>query len=245
MSEATKTVERAPETTGRTIRSWARWYDWLDVLTFGSQKRLLRSVVRAAAPDAGDAVLDVGCGTGTLALLLEEAVGAEGRVEGIDASPEMIAEARKKISKKRPRANVQVALIEQIPFGEGEFDLATSTYVFHHLPEELKKTGLAEIRRVLKPGGRLLIVDFAGQHMWGRGGSHSLIGHLMAIIFGRADRRRLADSASEDVPSHAHGDYTHTLIAMMEEAGFSDVRRLKSKKHKSAAFIRGVAGDSA
>jgi ubiquinone/menaquinone biosynthesis C-methylase UbiE len=219
MSDATKTMEEAPETTGATIRSWARWYDWLDVLTFGSQKRLLRSVVRAAAPDVGDAVLDVGCGTGALALLVDEAVGADGRVEGIDASPEMIAEARRKIAEEGGRANVQVALIEKIPFGDGEFDIATSTYVFHHLPDDLKRTGLEEIRRVLKPGGRALIVDFAG-------GGHSLMGHLLSIF------------------GHVHGDYVHDLIGMMEEAGFSDVRRLKSKKHRTAAFIRGVAGEA-
>lgn len=220
MSDVTKTMDEAPETAGQTIRSWARWYDWLDVLTFGSQKKLLRSVVRAASPGPGDAVLDVGCGTGTLALLLDEAVGADGRVEGIDASPEMIAEARKKIGKNGGRANAQVALIEQIPFGDGEFDLATSTYVFHHLPAGLKKKGVAEIRRVLKPGARLLIVDFAG-------GSHSFMGHLMSVF------------------GHAHGDYVHELTSIMEEAGFSDVRRLKSKKHKTAAFIRGVAGEAA
>jgi ubiquinone/menaquinone biosynthesis C-methylase UbiE len=224
MSDATKTMEEAPETTGRTIRSWARWYDWLHLLTFGSQKRLLRSVVRAAAADVGDAVLDVGCGTGTLALFVDEAVGADGRVEGIDASPEMIAEARKKIAREGGRANVQVALIEEIPFGDGEFDIATNTYVFHHLPDDLKRRGVAEIRRVLKPGGRLLIVDFAA-------GSNSLIGHLLSI-FGHGHS------------GLARGDYVHDLIGMMEEAGFSDVRRLKSKKHKTAAFIRGVAGEA-
>ena len=219
MSEATKAIDSAPETTGKTIRSWARFYDWLDLLTFGSQKKLLRSVVRAAAPEAGEAVLDVGCGTGTLALLLAEAVGADGRVEGIDASPEMIAEARKKIAKNKARANVQVALIEDIPFADGEFDVATSTYVFHHLPDDLRRSGLAEIRRVLKPGGRLLIMDFAG-------GSHSVVGHLMSMF------------------GHAHGNYTHELISMMKDAGFSGVNRLKSKKHKTAAFISGVAGET-
>lgn len=208
--------EKAPETAGRTIRSWARWYDLVDLLSFGGTKRIRRSAIRAAAPQPGEAVLDAGCGTGSLLLMLEEKVGPEGRVEGIDASPEMVEEAGKKLAKKGSRAKAQVALMEEIPFGNGEFDLVTSTYVFHHLPDDLKRKGLAEIRRVLKPGGRFLLVDFEG-------GGHSPIGWLLSL-FGH---------------SHDHG-HLQELTQMMEGAGFSDVRRLKSKKHRTMAFIRAV-----
>lgn len=213
----TSVKEKAPETAGRTIRSWARWYDLVDLITFGASKRVRQATVKAAAPQPGEAVLDVGSGTGTLLLMLAEKVGREGRVEGIDASPEMVEEARKKLAKDGSQANAQVALIEEIPFGDGEFDLVTSTYVFHHLPDDLKRKGLAEIRRVLKPGARFLLVDFAG-------GSHSPLAWLVSL-FGH---------------SHGHGQL-HDLKAMIEEAGFKEVERLPSKKHKTMAFVRAVA----
>jgi ubiquinone/menaquinone biosynthesis C-methylase UbiE len=171
--------------------------------------------VKAAKPATGEAVLDVGCGTGTLALMLGEKVGDDGRVEGVDASPEMIAEARKKAGSGGARSRFQVALVEQIPFEDDEFDLVVSSFMFHHLPKQLKRDGLTEIRRVLKPDGRFLLVDFAGD-------SDSLIGHLFSIFGG-----------------HSHGNDSAELLSMIEDAGFAEVRRLKSKRPEAAIMARG------
>src|SRR5437016_3532977 len=83
-------------TTGSVIH-WARRYDalvWL--LTFGRERGFRERTLDLAMLRPGDAVLDVGCGTGLLAIVAKRRVGAQGAVHGIDASPEMIARARAK-----------------------------------------------------------------------------------------------------------------------------------------------------
>lgn len=87
----------------------------------------------------------------------------------------MIAVARNKAAKAGADIDLQVALIEALPFPDASFDLVTSGLMLHHLPGELKRRALAQIRRVLKPGGRFVALDFAAH-------SHSPLGHLLAIL---------------------------------------------------------------
>src|SRR4029077_20078796 len=145
------------EATRGEVIHWAPVYQAL----FG---RLLRrthgAVVELAALRAGEQVLDVGCGTGSLAIALKASVGPTGPVHGIDASPEMIEVARRAASKAGVDVNFQVGLAEAIPFPNGTFDLVVSQLAIHHLPDDLKPSAFAEMRRVLKPDGRCLIVDF-------------------------------------------------------------------------------------
>ncbi len=155
------TSGEAPATRGHTIRRWARGYDWLVTLTsLGRRDRLREEVVERAALQPGMRVLDVGCGPGTLALRLKTAVGAEGQVSGIDASPEMIEVAKGKARKRDVEIDLRVAVAEALPYDDASFDCVTSTLVFHHLPEDVKLASLGEIRRVLAPGGRVVVGDF-------------------------------------------------------------------------------------
>lgn len=152
-------IETAPITQGRTIR-WASHYDLVvKLLTLGRESTLRSQTIRQAAISRGQTVLDVGCGTGTLALLAKAEVGDLGRVNGIDASPEMIAVAQQKAHQQKREVDFQTGVIEALPFADGTFDVVLSSLMFHHLPPDLKQRGLAEIYRVLKPGGRVLIVD--------------------------------------------------------------------------------------
>jgi ubiquinone/menaquinone biosynthesis C-methylase UbiE len=149
----------APETSGRTI-PWASFYDpivWL--LSLGKARAFRKAMIERAQIKPGDRVLDVGCGTGDLAMAAKALAGPAGEVHGIDASPKMIAVARGKAAKAGTGVAFQVGLIEDISFPDDHFDVVLNTLMMHHLPDDLKRTGLAEISRVTKPGGRILIVD--------------------------------------------------------------------------------------
>lgn len=152
-------AEPAPITQGRTIR-WASHYDFVvKLLTLGRENALRNQTLRVAAISRGETVLDVGCGTGTLALLAKAESGDQGKVYGIDASLEMIAVAQQKSLQQKCAVDFQTGVIEALPFTDNTFNVVLSSLMFHHLPPDLKQHGLAEIYRVLKPGGRLLVVD--------------------------------------------------------------------------------------
>jgi len=129
-------------------------------LLHGNLRKLRERTADAAALCAGDQVLDVGCGTGTLALIAQARVGPNGRVVGIDPGPEQVARARAKAAHRRLPAAFQVGAVERLPFADQTFDIALSTIMLHHLPPDLRRQGLAEIARVLKPAGRLVVADF-------------------------------------------------------------------------------------
>lgn len=153
------THEAAPDTRGSTIR-WAKYYDhFVRLLTLGREDALRTETIRLAAIQPGATVLDVGCGTGTLTLRAKAAAGIQGKVYGIDPAPEMIEVARQKAARQKLDVQYQVGVIEALTFPDASFDVVLSSMMMHHLPDDLKRTGLAEIYRVLKPGGRLVIVD--------------------------------------------------------------------------------------
>jgi demethylmenaquinone methyltransferase/2-methoxy-6-polyprenyl-1,4-benzoquinol methylase/phosphoethanolamine N-methyltransferase len=161
----------------------------------------------------GHHVLDIGCGTGALVLAVSAAAGAEGEVYGIDASPEMIGVARRKAARRGADIGLEVGLIEDIPFPDDRFDRVLSTLVVHHLPDDLKRRGFAEIHRVLKPGGLFLLVDFAGQ-------DHSFVGHVLGGLFGRG-----AQQGGQPLPE------------LLKEAGFTDVMSLDTE-YREFEFVR-------
>lgn len=151
--------EQAPDTQGRLIR-WAKYYDsCVSVLTLGQRARIRQATIAKAEIQAGATVLEVGCGTGDVALAAKQRTGASGAVYGIDPAPEMIAVARDKAARTGLAVDFQVGVIEALAFPDASFDVVLSSLMMHHLPGELKRRGLAEIARVLKPGGRLLIID--------------------------------------------------------------------------------------
>jgi ubiquinone/menaquinone biosynthesis C-methylase UbiE len=151
-----------PATEGNLIR-WATFYDaFVTIATLGKSKSLRAQTADLAAIQPGEQVLDVGCGTGELTMLARQRTGARGTVVGLDASPEMIAVARRKAERAHLAIDYRVAVIETIPFPDNTFDVVLSSLMMHHLPDELKQAGLLEIQRVLKPGGRVVLVDLKG-----------------------------------------------------------------------------------
>lgn len=160
--ELENTAGHIPQTTGSLIR-WAHSYDgWVQIMTLGRAAAIRRRTAELAQISPGNRVLDVGCGTGDLTIEAKVRAGSAGEVTGIDASPEMVNTARQKVAHTAVNINFQNALIEDIPFPDNYFDVALSSLMMHHLPAELKDRGIAEIYRVLKPGGTVLIMDMKG-----------------------------------------------------------------------------------
>jgi len=139
---------------------WVRHYDTVvNLVTLGRTRTVHRRTLSLADLHPGDAVLDVGCGTGILLQEAEKVVGPDGTAVGLDVEPEMIRQARRRAGKNDSQATFGVASIEQIPYPNNSFDVAFSTLMYHHLSEEAKGAGMAELERVLKPNGRLILVD--------------------------------------------------------------------------------------
>jgi ubiquinone/menaquinone biosynthesis C-methylase UbiE len=135
------------------------WF--FDTFLFRGKLRELRQrTVYLADLQPGEQVLDVGCGTGTLAIEAQRQVGGKGYVVGIDPGTEQIAHARAKAARRKLPIDFQIGVIERLPFPDQTFDVVLSTIMMHHLGDGLKRQGMSEIARVLKPGGRLIIADF-------------------------------------------------------------------------------------
>jgi len=117
-----------------------------------------REVLRLLALTAGEAVLDIGSGPGLLATEMAQAVGPTGRVCGIDVSDSMLALAR---SRTVPAGSAPVEYrhggVDAVPYPDGSFDVVVSTQVLEYIADI--PAALAEALRVLRPGGRLLILD--------------------------------------------------------------------------------------
>ena len=184
-------------TTGKVIH-WARAYDLLVwVLTLGRERRFRDRLVELARLAPGESVLDVGCGTGALAIAAKAAVGSGGDVCGVDASPQMVARARRKAEKAGVDVGFETVAVESLPFPDDTFDAVLSSLMLHHLTNEGQRQGVSEIARVLKPGGRFLAVDIGGGAKSKR---RSLLVHRMRHAhFDLDDLKPVVNGAAFDV----------------------------------------------
>ncbi len=148
-----------PQTQGQVIR-WPRFYDViLWVITRNKEPAFRRFVTDIAGLQPGESVLDVGCGTGTQALVAKACVGESGRVVGIEPSLEMVTYARHKARRRGLVVDIQPGVIERLAYPDQSFDVILCIIVLHHMPDETKRQGINEMARVLKRGGRVLVVD--------------------------------------------------------------------------------------
>ena len=117
------------------------------------------ALLREASIQDGYRVLDLGCGTGTLALLVKRAHrGAE--VFGLDADAEALKLARTKLEGADVEVRLDQGLASALPYTAESFDRALSSLFFHHLPSALKVEAMREVLRVLRPGGEFHIADW-------------------------------------------------------------------------------------
>jgi ubiquinone/menaquinone biosynthesis C-methylase UbiE len=200
-----------------TITSPSREY--LPALRFPSLTRLYDPVVRLttregrfksilieqADPARGQRILDLGCGTGTLAIQVKQQQ-PQAKVVGLDADPEMLAQA----GDKAERAGVELELTEgfstALPYPAASFDRVLSTLFFHHLDPEPKRQTAREIARVLRPGGELHVAD------WGPPSDPAMHAAFLGI--------RALDGFS-----NTSDNYRGELPRIFEEAGLKDARQ--------------------
>jgi ubiquinone/menaquinone biosynthesis C-methylase UbiE len=202
----------AKETKGLILNGGWR-YDlmgWFcDTFVFRGKFRELRlRTANLACIQPGDAVLDVGCGTGTLAIEVQSRVGRAGHVTGIDPGTQQIARARAIAARRHVPIEFQIGVIEHLAFPDQTFDVVLSTLMMHHLPDDLKRQGLAEIARVLKPRGRLVIADF----------------------------KRKQERQGQAARFHAGGSSMQDLVAIVSDASFERVETEEMRPSRFSAF---------
>ncbi|HEY7048752.1 MAG TPA: methyltransferase domain-containing protein [Jatrophihabitantaceae bacterium] len=192
-----------------------------------------RVVIDLVAPTAGQAILDIGSGPGFLACELAEAVGATGRVHGVDPSDAMLALARaRECGPDAAPIEYSTGSADRLPFPDSTFDLVTATQVYEYVPDIDR--ALVEAARVLRPGGRLLVLDTDWDSIvW-----HSSDPERMRRVLAAWDEH-LADPY---VPRR--------LTAALESAGFAVTDRSTiplfnagyDENAFSAGLIRAIAG---
>lgn len=185
------------------VVEWAAFYDLLTAaVSFGRIGVVREEMLELAGISPGAQVLDVGCGTGSLAIAAKRRVGAEGTVHGVDAGEAMAARARRKASSEGLDVRFDVATAQELPYPDARFDAVLCTLMLHHLPEEGRRRAVEEMRRVLKPGGTLFIADLRPDE-----GIWAVLLSPIRLLHGH-----------DDLHAARHAE------VLMKEAGFGGVR---------------------
>lgn len=133
-------------------------YDTFFKLTM-REERFKGRLIKDANIRSGQRVLDLGCGTGTLSIMIKKA-HPDSEVIGLDGDPQVLEIARRKAKETGASIQFDEGMAYQLPYPDGSFDRVLSSMVFHHLTTQDKERALAEIYRVLKPDGELHLADF-------------------------------------------------------------------------------------
>ncbi len=180
--------------------------DWLLPLydpllrLFGRDALLRRTLIADAEIEPGQRLLDIGCGTGILSVLLKQ-VEAEADVRGLDPDPKALARARARAEHAGVAIEFDRGFADQLPYSDASFDRVFSSLMFHHLTPDQKLAALRCVHRVLRPGGTLHLLDFGEADS----GLHGLIAHLF--------------HRGEEIEGHLEG----LIPSLMRDAGFADV----------------------
>lgn len=205
------------------FHSVASKYDVMnDLMSFGVHRLWKRFAIEMSGVRPGQRVLDLAGGTGDLAMKFARIVGAEGQVVLADINASMLEVGRQRLINAGVVGNVEYAQVnaEALPFPDNHFDLVTIAFGLRNVTD--KDKALASMQRVLRPGGRLLVLEFSKPAVPGLSPLYDLYSFTMLPMMGRLiagdaeSYRYLAESI------RMHPDQS-TLQGMMEEAGFDRV----------------------
>ncbi len=178
------------------------YYDAV-VNTTGRQRRIKQALIEQACCEPVQHVLDLGSGTGTLAIGIKQQQ-PQTKVTAVDGDPKIISIALRKAQKAKLSIQFDQALSNSLPYPEAHFDRVLSSMFFHHLSWQDKVCSAQEIFRVLEAGGELHLAD------WGRATNFCMRGLFLTV--------QLLDGF-ENTRDHVAG----RLIALFEQVGFVDV----------------------
>lgn len=140
------------------------FYDFIQKYIVGDI-RYKNRLIEQANIQAGHYVLDLGCGTGTLAIMVKKAQ-PKAEVAGLDADPDMLKVAHYKSATENSPVKFDVGFTKKLPYPDASFDRVLSSIMIHHLKTPDKEETGREVYRVLKPGGQLHIIDFGKPVTW-------------------------------------------------------------------------------
>jgi len=183
------------------------FYDLIVKLT-GREGTVKRALIQQADLQPGQKVLDLACGTGTLAVMVKEFEPAL-KLMGVDADQRMLKKAKRKAASAGVSIAFDQALSFSLPYEDADFDQVLSTMFFHHLTWDEKVRSVREVYRVLQPGGHFYVAD------WGAPDS-PLMRYLFLIV-------QLLDSFAT-TRDHIAG----RLPELFSSQGFIDVQQLQS-----------------
>ncbi len=172
------------------------------------ERRFKQALIKQADFEPGQQVLDLACGTGTLAIWIKQHQ-PQANIIGVDGDPAILSLASRKALKANVSMKFDHALSDCLPYPDGHFDRVVSSLFFHHLSWEEKAITVRELFRVLKPGGEIHVAD------WGRA-SNALMRGLFVFI-------QLLDGF-ENTQDNVAGK----LIMLFEQAGFAEVRQRRT-----------------
>ena len=165
--------------------------------------RAVQELISQAHIESGESVLDVGCGTGTLIVMLKRQHSAV-QMTGLDPDPKALRRARKKTSRAGVSVQLDHGFADDLPYPEASFDRVFSSFMFHHLDEQERERTSREVLRVLKPGGSFHLLDFVADD-----GAHGFFERLFA---GHALMKT---------------NTNERILQLVRRAGFTNVTKLK------------------